>query len=374
LLCKVAALWLAAALAACQPPHRASRGRLARRSTAAGASASNETPIATTPVEERVIDQFVTAGGKAVFDDARVTHIFSPVSGRVTEIPAVLGAHVVRGDTLAIIESPDVSGALADRDKARADLSAAQHELERQRAMFAAHASSRRDYEIAEDNVAKNRAEMARAAEKVRLLTRMTGARVRESFALTTPIDGEVITRSVTPGMDLQGQYTGGTSPELFTVGSLDPIWVLADVFEQDLARVRIGAPVQIQFVAYPGRTFTGVVDWISGTLDPSTRTAKVRCTLANQDRALKPEMYATVRIQTSGWRTVAVPRSAVLHLGDSTVVYVARSVNGSTRYERRPVVVDENQGGNWVPVLHGLAPGDQVVTAGAILLSSLSD
>jgi cobalt-zinc-cadmium efflux system membrane fusion protein len=104
-----------------------------------------------------------------------------------------------------------------------------------------------------------------------------------------------VIARSVNPGAEIQGQYGGGTALELFTVGELDSVWLLADVFEMDLGRVQKGAPVSIKVVAYPDRTFSGQVDYITGTLDPATRTARVRCAVPNPARELKPEMYATV-------------------------------------------------------------------------------
>ncbi len=331
------------------------------------------TPISVARVGEHRIDRFLTAGGKVAFDDARVTHVMSPVTGRVSSILAPLGARVLEGEPLAIIDSPDLGTALADVDKARADLIAAEHELNRQRALYAAHASSKRDYENAQDAQAKARAEMARAKARAAMLTGRTGPQVSQQFTLRAPLAGEVITRSATPGMEVQGQYGGGTSVELFTIGALGRVWVLIDVYEQDLARVRLGAPVRLTFIAYPGRVFPGIVDWMSGTLDPSTRTAKVRCTLDNTERLLRPEMYATARIETEGRLALAVPRSAVVRVGDQPVVYVATTAaDGQTKYERRPVMVDEDQAGEWVPVLHGVAYGEQVVTTGTILLTEL--
>ena len=140
---------------------------------------------------------------------------------------------------------------------------------------------------------------------------------VSQGYTLTSPIDGELIARAVNPGIEVQGQYGGGTAVELFTVGELDKVWVLADVYEMDIARVKVGAKVNVNVVAYPGRTFEGRVDWVSGALDPTSRTAKIRCTFDNPDRLLKPEMYATVTISVEETKALALPKGAVLRLGD---------------------------------------------------------
>jgi RND family efflux transporter MFP subunit len=141
----------------------------------------------------------------------------------------------------------------------------------------------------------------------------------------------------------------------------------LADVPEQELPRVKKDASVEIEVTAYAGRTFSGKVDWISGVLDPATRTAKVRCAVANPEGFLKPEMYATVDKAASGRGAVAVPRQALMRFGDHTVVFVQTEgeAGGRARFERRPVVVDEAETGAYVPIERGLARGDLVVIEG---------
>ena len=199
---------------------------------------------------------------------------------------------------------------------------------------------------------------------------------VTQTYTLPAEIDGEVLMRAVNPGMEVQGQYTGGNTVEMFTIGDIDRVWVMADVFEMDLARVRVGSPVAVRVVAYPERVFWGSVDWVAGMMDPTTRTAKVRCTLDNPDRALKPEMYATVAITVDQERVLAIPRSAFLRLGDQTVVYVAKgeTPDGMHRYQRVPVTVaDEGEGSNWLAVTQGVEKGAVIVTSGAILLAGMS-
>jgi cobalt-zinc-cadmium efflux system membrane fusion protein len=318
------------------------------------------------------LDRVLAASGRVTFDDQRVTHVFSPVNGRVTRLVAAPGQRMRKGDPLAIIESPDAGSAASDLAKAQAALGQADREYRRQQELYAAHASAQRDLEAAEAAARQARAELERAEQRARMLGggRLV-AGVTQEFALRAPIAGEVIARAANPGVEVQGQYSGGTAVELFTVGELDRVWVLADVFEIDLARIRVGAPVEVDVVSFPGRKFGGRVDYISGAVDAATRTAKVRCTIDNPDRALKPEMYASVAIAVPGRRALAIPRRAVLRQGEQTVVFrlLGTTAAGEVRFERWPVKVDDEGNDNLVPVLAGLAPGDRVVTAGGILL-----
>ncbi len=327
------------------------------------------------PVTDQDVGGAVVTSGKVTFDDLRVSHVFSPVTGRIVRIEAQPGQRVKKGQTLAVIESPDVGTAFSDVAKAHADLEAAERDYKRQKELFDAHAASQKDYETALDNWQKAKAELSRAQKKAQLLSRGGNAdAVTQEYKLPAPIDGEVVMRALSPGMEVVGQYSQGNAIELFTVGELDHVWVLADAFEMDLGRIKTGARVTVRVVTYPNRIFEGVVDWVSGQLDPNTRTAKVRCTIPNPDRDLKPEMYATVSISVAERKALAIPRSAMLRLGDQTVVFVQMGTapNGLIRFERRPVAVDEDEGGDYLPVTHGLERGEKIVTAGAILLAGM--
>jgi cobalt-zinc-cadmium efflux system membrane fusion protein len=327
--------------------------------------------IAVEAVTLRNVEDTISAGGRVSFDDSEVTHVFSPVSGRITRIDARLGQHVTHGATLAVIQAPDIGIASSDLAKAEADEIAARHDLARQRELVAQGAASGRDLEQAEDTFRRAHAERERAAQRVQLLRGGSGDTVTNSYTVRAEIEGEVVGRAANPGMEIQGQYSGGTPFELFTIGNLDRVWVVADVFEMDLDRVHTGSSVRVHVVAYPNRVFAGHVDWISGVLDPTTRTARVRCVFTNADRALRPEMFATVEISVDPVHTLAIPRNALLRLGDSTMVFVQRgpAPGGRIRFERVPVAVDDTIGENYYPVLHGLDDGMQVVSNNAIQL-----
>ena len=330
--------------------------------------------IAVQPVGVHAVGNDVVTSGKVTFDDLRVAHIFSPVTGRVSRILADPGARVKKGAPLVAIQSPDVGNAFADLGKAEAELTAAQHDFQRVKELYEAHANSQKEFEAAQDNYSKAKAEIERARQKARLFRGGGADAVTQEFMLRAPIEGEVIARNVNPGAEVQGQYSGGTAAELYTIGELDRVWVIADVFEMDLARLKKGANVTIRVVAYPAEVFTGVVDWISDLLDPMSRTARVRCEVENPKRQLKPEMYATVTIAVPGVQALAVPITAILRLSDQTTVFVeqGRTPDGRLRFVRRLVSAGDDEGTNLVPIAHGLTVGERVVTSGAILLSGM--
>jgi membrane fusion protein, heavy metal efflux system len=296
----------------------------------------------------------------------RVSHIFSPVNGRVTRIDAKPGQQVKKGDRLAVIESPDIGSAVSDERKANADLIAAEHDYKRQQELALHNGTSEAQLEQSQDAYRKAQAELERARAKMFLLRAGGLDGVSQTYTITAPIDGEIFSRALNPGIEVQGLYGGGTPVELFTVGVIDRVWILSDVYENDVQRVKVGSKVKVTCVAYRDKSFDGQVEWVSGVLDPSTRTAKVRVTLSNAERLLKPEMYATAYISVSGRKAVVVPRTALLRLGDSDVVFVdlGKAADGRERFERTPVVVDDVPG-EWVAVTHGLDVGTKGVTSG---------
>src|SRR5262249_14633320 len=191
--------------------------------------------IRTAQAKEHELAQFGHAGARVAFDGLQVSHVFSPVTGRVSKVIASRGERVKKGGPLIAIVSPDVGTAFADLVKAEADLTAAEHEFHRQEKLAAVHAGSRRDFETAEDNYRKARAEMERARQKASLLRSGSVDRVTQEYTLRSPIHGVVVDRFANLGLEIQGQYSGGTAVELVTVGDIDQVWVFADVPESEL-------------------------------------------------------------------------------------------------------------------------------------------
>ena len=166
--------------------------------------------ITIAPVEEQDVDDTILSSGRVTFDDQRVAHIYSPVTGRVQRIDANLGQRVKKGQSLAVITSPDIGQVSSDLGKADADLIAAEHDFNRKKELYEAHAASQADYETAEDNFRKAKAEKDRAVQKAFLLKTGGVDAVSQGYTLTSPIEGEVIARSLSPGIEVQGQYGGG--------------------------------------------------------------------------------------------------------------------------------------------------------------------
>ena len=146
---------------------------------------------------------------------------------------------------------------------------AAEHDYHRQKELYEAKAGAQKDFETAEDNYHRAQAELARSEQKARLLRSGTVDAITQEYTLRALIDGEVISRTVNPGAEVQGQYSGGSAVELYTLGELDQVWVMADLFEVDLSRVQKGATADISVVAYPG---TSSRAWSTGSRRRSTR------------------------------------------------------------------------------------------------------
>jgi len=159
----------------------------------------------------------------------------------------------------------------------------------------------------------------------------------------------------------------------LFIIGDRTSMWAIGDVREMDLARVHAGQKVTLRVPAHPEAVFEGEVGWVSGQTDPATHATALRCTVPNPSGELEPDMSGTLTIATSE-RRLAVPASSVVGRGDDAVVFVlaGEGPQGTLRFERRRVRVEYGVPGDWLPVVEGVAEGEQIVSSGANFLSSL--
>lgn len=330
--------------------------------------------LKTIVVRDNEIAESVTTQGRITFDDLFVAHVFSPVTGRVVKVVAQLGARVKKGETLAMLDSADVSAATDEVDRAHTKLVAAEQALIQQKTAYDAQLASAADLETAEEDVARAHAELERAKQKAGLLKPRDLRPGTPSYALRSPLDGEIIARGITPGMEVRGQYAGGgTAVELFTIGELDTVWAVGDILAADLARVQTGQRVGLTAAACPGEAFRGALAWVSSARDPNTGTAKVRCIIKNPDHTLKPQMFATITIRVAGSRGPVVPRSSLFEVGGKPFIFVQTNdvVAGKRRFARRPVVVGAAVPDDRVEILQGVQAGEIVVTTGAAALTA---
>lgn len=328
--------------------------------------------ISTTPVQRRSEVSAIRATGEIEPPEDGVAKIGPKVAGRVARLLKGVGDPVKKGELLATIDSPDLGRAKADYIAAAAVAQVTKEAAERERALYEKKISSEKDWRQAEADATKARAE--RDAAEVRLHTLgITDAQLGKlnpqehfaaSFSVTSPIEGVVVDRPVTVGQLAQPQDT------MFEVMDLRSVWVLADVYERDLAQVAVGQKVTAHVPAWKERSFPGTVANVGAVIERKSRAVKIRVVLPNPDGALKPGMFATVEIEgTEGapHTGMYVPAGAVQRDGVHSLVFVAR---GAGAFEPRRVEVGQ-QGPDWIEITNGLAEGEQVVVNGSFALKS---
>ena len=294
-------------------------------------------------------------------NEDRTVRVSSPVTGRVRALDAYPGTFVRPGSPLAHIVSGDLAQAASDLAKSNAVMAAAQANLVRTHDLYEHHVASRKDLEQAEADGAQARAEALRARARMEQLGSGLGD-VSGEYVLRSPIAGEVIERNANPGMEVRPDL--GTT--LFTVSDLGTLWLTANLFQKDLANVHPGARLVFRTDALPGRTFEARVTYVSNALDPSSRTAVLRATLPNPDRALRTMETGDARLYVQDAHpSLVVPTRAIVTHGDASVVFVETAPN---RFVRRTVQVGDDDGESTV-ILSGLNPGEHVVVDGSILL-----
>lgn len=314
-------------------------------------------------VEKGTVGAIAAVTGRIAFDEDHTSRVGSPVSGRVEELLVKPGDRVKKGQPLLTIASPDVEGALADARSASADLSLAERALERSTGLYAERAIAKKELMQAESDVVKARSNLERTHARLQLLG-MKRDEHTSRFTLRAPVAGTVVERNVLPGAEVR--VDGGTA--LLTISELANLWAYADIYERDLGVVRAGQEAEVRVISYGARAFPATIAHIGDTVDPQTRTVKVRLNIPNQDGALKPEMFARVTLRVdSGPDVIVVPRAAVLSDGEASVVITEK---GDNKFEKRPVEVGPEQDG-LVRVIAGLTPGERVVTEGALFIKA---
>jgi len=318
----------------------------------------------------------VRTSGKVDFNEEHLSYVSSPLAGQVVDLRSRPGDHVTAGQTLAVIDSPDLGAASSEFIKARADLVLAERNHTLAEELVRAKAMAAKDYQKAEDEYVKAKADLRRTRERLVSLGMPADAldgpldslHVRSQFNLTTPISGTVVERTLT-----LGQMVGGdNAPRLFVVADLDTLWVKADIYEKDLSLIHPGQEVSVRANAWPDEVFSGRIDYVGDTVDPNSRTVKVRATVDNHQQRLKPEMFVTATVQTDASATLLSVPLAAVHGEGSAQAYVFTVLDGD-RVARRAVTlgvkVDDR-----VVVTAGLSPQDRVVTSGSILLKAEVD
>jgi cobalt-zinc-cadmium efflux system membrane fusion protein len=292
-------------------------------------------------------------------DIARNVPVISLASGRVVEIHARLGDTVRKGQLLLTIRSDDVSGAFQNYRKAVADEVLSHTQLERAKDLYTHGAIALNDLQVAQDTDDKAKVDVETMAEHIRLLGNDPD-HPNGMVNIHAPVSGVITDQQVTAAGGVQSL---ATNP--FTISDLSRVWIICDVYENDLPNVHEGDIAEVRLNAYPDRVLTGAVDNIGTILDPSIRTAKVRIEVANPGfMRLGMFVTATFRGRTKDVRSV-VPSSAILHLHDRDWVYVPASNKSFRRVE---VAGGDLLADNSQQIKSGIKPGQQVVANAVVL------
>lgn len=300
--------------------------------------------------------------GRVTFNENFTARVSSPISGRVVALEAQAGDAVKAGDPLAFLDSPDLAASVADSRKAEADEARKKLALDRAKTLYEGQVLARKELESAEADFGQARAETRRAALRLRNLAPQGAS--DEKFALRAPISGIVADRQINPGMEVRPDLPN----PLFIITNPARLWVLIDLPERELSKVAPGHPVSVEVDAWPDERFPARIEKIGEMVDPATRRVQVRCSVANPQHKLKPEMYARVTLLADETRkAVRLPNTALVTEGLYSYVFVERDPGV---FERRRVALAV-QDRDYSYVEAGVSSGERVVVIGSVLLSS---
>ena len=329
----------------------------------------------TDTVQLRSPDQELRFTGKVSYDQRRVDHVFPVVSGNVLEVTAPLGTHVQQGQLLARVQSADVSGFLDTYNGAKADFAVAERTAANTEQLYKSNFASQSDLVAARAQLEKARSAYDRAQQvlKVYGANGSGAANGTPIYTVKAPVSGFVVERNINPGMQLRPD----NATPLFTISDLSRVWVLLNIYESDVASVKVGQPVNITALAYPDKVFRGTITNVSNVVDADTRVLQARVELANPGGLLKPDMFCTITLALSQpGQALAVNPKAVIFSNDNYFVIRRRpgtpelksGDNASKAYELVPIKVLHTTS-SYSYVTGGLHANDQVVTQGSLLI-----
>jgi len=340
--------------------------------------AANEVRLTSSQLSTLEINTVTTRGfrteevtdGQIALNGDTTTQVFSPYSGRVVRVLASPGEYVKSGAPLLRIEATEFVQAQADLLNAAATLKLARINEQRKHAAYESKGGSLQDWQQAEVDLAAAENASTSATNRLRILGK-TDAEIaaieaaKKTDAATdvvAPIAGVVTDRQVGPGQYIQA---GGSNP-VFSIGDLSSVWLVAAVPETEAPFIERGQTVEVRVLALPGRTFEAKLTAIGAQVDPVTRRVPVRATLSNPDGKLKPQMFASFSIITSGEsQAPSVPEEAIVREGDQARVWV---VAGNNALSLRSIKTGRSSDG-MVEVLEGLKAGERVVTRGSLFI-----
>jgi membrane fusion protein, heavy metal efflux system len=317
-------------------------------------------------VEPAKLTRMLRLTGAVAYNAFKTTPVITQVGGPVSRILVVPGQQVREGEPMLDVTSPDYSQLLDTYLKARDIFRVADKNYARAQDLYQHNAIAERDLLQAESDRNQAQADLNASEQAMKILgiknpDDLAKAPSSAEIPVIAPIGGEVVERLVSPGQVMQAGQT-----QAFTISDMSTVWVLANVYQNDLAAVKVGDDVVVQTDAYP-QSFHGRISYISAALDPNTRTLQARIVVDNPGEKLKRDMYCTVTVTAGAIQNaIAVPDASVLRDDENEpFVYVE---TGANQFGRRSVEIGESQNGQ-TQILKGLSAGEKVVGDGSLFL-----
>lgn len=307
------------------------------------------------------INDELKLSGEISFNDKKVVKVFPFSSGQVTEVMVSLGDRVRAGQTLAIIKSADVAGNYSDLSSANNDITIAKKQMDNLESLYKNGIASEREFIEAKENYNKAITNANKIKEQIAINGGGHTAN-NGTYIVTAPISGYVVEKKISQGSFIRTD----NGDNLFTVGDISDVWVYANVYETDIAKVKEGFTARVSTLAYPDTTFTGVVDKVSQILDPVTKVMKIRVRLPNAGGQLKPEMFANIAIENKeNKKAVSIPEQALIK--DNGKTYIVIYEDKCKLSIRQVEVIKSTQGRAYIA--NGINAGEKVISQNQILL-----
>ena len=310
---------------------------------------------------ESNIDDELKLSGEVNFSDSRVVKVFPFSSGKVLDVKVSLGDKVTKGQVLAVIKSAEVAGNYSDLSIASNDEAITKKQLDNEEALFKNGIASEREFIEAKETHQK----AVTSATKVKEQININGGghtAANGTYVITAPMSGYVVEKKITAG----GFIRNDNTENMFTIGDISEVWVWANVYESDIARVKEGYTANVSTLAYPDKIFKGVVDKVNQILDPETKVMKIRVKLKNENQELKPEMFANILIQNrEATQVISIPFAAMVSENGKNYVVVYTD-NCHLKVQEVELLKTI---GNRSYIRSGLKPGEKVISQNQILL-----
>lgn len=311
--------------------------------------------IKTSPVTVDNVTEIIKLNGKVQANEDHQAKVYALVSGKIRTVNVALGDKVSKGQTLAVLQSSEVAGISNDLSLAESNVAMTKKNLETEKDLYQGNLATEREYMSAQIDYNKAQSELNRAKQ----VSAITGGK-NAVYELKAPLSGYVIERNITGNSEVRQDNNN----PLFAVADLSSVWIIANVYESDIDKIRTGDSVQVTTLADPNTSYSGKIDKIYNVLDPANRTMKVRISMSNPNNELKPEMFVTVKVNVQpSAKMFTIPSQAIVLDNSKNYVVVKQGANLKIKEVQLIKRVDAKA------YIQGLSEGDEVVTNSQVFI-----